>query len=263
MVTVAIETVAIATVTIATVAIETITIATVAIATVTIATVAITNVTIAADSIATVAITTVDVATVVVETVPIANVATSTVAIATVTIATVTTATVVIETFDLVRVSLPKHVFNISKVCAPLNPFLTQNLMQTRCCKVDDIFFLWKIETTHKDRCTQYGVTSTNVKLSSWKSDRTSMTLLPTQQKKKNWNRPNESATRWRVLKLFDQGGIYMCMYVYILQHNRQEVQALWVHHSLKNFILSCWCSWTCTSPRFLAFFSGNRFFAV
>ena len=76
------------------------------------------------------------------------------------------------KTFDLVRVSLPKHFSNISKVCAPLNPFLTQNLMQTRCCKVDDIFFLWKIETTHKDRCTQYGVTSTNVKLSSWKSDR-------------------------------------------------------------------------------------------
>ena len=71
-------------------------------------------------------------------------------------------------------------------------------------------FLLWKIETTHKDRCTQYGVTSTNVKLSSSKSDRTSMTLLPTQQKKKNWNRPNESATRWRVLKLFDQGGIFI-----------------------------------------------------
>ena len=34
------------------------------------------------------------------------------------------------------------------------------------------------------------------------------MTLLPTQQKKKNWNRPNESATRGRVLKLFNQGGI-------------------------------------------------------
>ena len=69
-------------------------------------------------------------------------------------------------------------------------------------------FFLWKIETTHKDRCTQYIVTSTNVKLSSWKSDTTSMALLPTQQKKKNWNRPSESATRWRVLQLFDQGGI-------------------------------------------------------
>ena len=93
------------------------------------------------------------------------------------------------KTFDLVRVLLPKHFSNISKVCAPLNRFLTQNLMQTRCCKVDDIFFLWKIETTHKDKCTQYGVTLTNVKLSSWKADRTSMTLLPTQQKK-NWN-PN------------------------------------------------------------------------
>ena len=69
------------------------------------------------------------------------------------------------KTFDLVRVSLPKHFSNISKVCAPLNPFLTQNLMQTRCCKVDEIFFfLWKIETTHKDRCTQYNVTSKNVK---------------------------------------------------------------------------------------------------
>ena len=80
--------------------------------------------------------------------------------------------------------------------------------MRTRCCKVDDIFFWWEIETTHKDWCTQYSVTSTNVKLSSWKSDRTSMTLLPTQQKKKNWNRQNESATRWRALKLFNQGGI-------------------------------------------------------
>ena len=85
------------------------------------------------------------------------------------------------KTFDLVRVSLPKHFSNISKVCAPLNPFLTQNLMHTRCCSRWH-FFLWKIETTHKDRCTQYGVTSTNVKLSSWKSDRTSMTLLPTQK---------------------------------------------------------------------------------
>ena len=45
------------------------------------------------------------------------------------------------KTFDLIRVSLSKHYSNISKVCAPLNPFLTQNLMQTRCCKVDDIFF--------------------------------------------------------------------------------------------------------------------------
>ena len=84
---------------------------------------------------------------------------------------------------------------------------LVRDLMQTRCCKVDNIFFLWKIETTHKDRCTQYSVTSTNVNLSSWKSDRTSMTLLPT-QRKKNCNRPNASATRWRVLKLFDEGGI-------------------------------------------------------
>ena len=119
------------------------------------------------------------------------------------------------KTFDLVRVSLPKHFSNISKVCAPLNPFLTQNLMQTRCCKVDDIFSLWKIETTQKDRCTQYSVTSTNVKLSSWKSDRTSMTLLPTQQKKESWNRSNESATRRRVLKLFDQGGIYNKKYFF------------------------------------------------
>ena len=46
------------------------------------------------------------------------------------------------EKFDLVRISLPKHFSNISKVCAPLNLFLTQNLMQTRCCKVDDIFFV-------------------------------------------------------------------------------------------------------------------------
>ena len=81
--------------------------------------------------------------------------------------------------------------------------FNANSLLQSRW---HFFFFLWKIETTHKDRCTQYGVTSTNVKLSSWKSDRMSMTLLPTQQKK-NWNRPNESATRWRVLKLFDQGG--------------------------------------------------------
>ena len=33
---------------------------------------------------------------------------------------------------------------NISKVCAPLNLFLTQNIMRTRCCKVDDIFFCEK-----------------------------------------------------------------------------------------------------------------------
>ena len=48
------------------------------------------------------------------------------------------------KTFYLVRVSLPKHFSNISKVCAPLNPFLAQNLMQTHCCKVDDIFFCEK-----------------------------------------------------------------------------------------------------------------------
>ena len=48
------------------------------------------------------------------------------------------------KTFDLHKVSLPKHFSNISKVCAPLNPFLTQNLMQTPCCKVDDIFFCEK-----------------------------------------------------------------------------------------------------------------------
>ena len=124
--------------------------------------------------------------------------------------------------------SLPKHFSNISKICAPLNPFLTQNLMQSRWH-----FFLWKIETTHKDRCTQYSVTSTNVKLSSWKSDRTSMTLLPRQQQKKNWNRPNESAIRWRVLKFFDQGGIDIIFneavlktsdsLILILRHPEQE----------------------------------------
>ena len=48
------------------------------------------------------------------------------------------------KTFDLVRVSLPKHFSNISKVCVRLHPFLTQNLMQTRCRKVDDIFFCEK-----------------------------------------------------------------------------------------------------------------------
>ena len=53
------------------------------------------------------------------------------------------------KTFDLVRVSLPKHFFNIPKVCAPLNPFLTQNLIQTRCCKVDDIFFLCEKSKPH------------------------------------------------------------------------------------------------------------------
>ena len=48
------------------------------------------------------------------------------------------------KTFDLVSVSLPKHFSNISKVCTPLNLSLTQNLMQTRCCKVNDIFFCEK-----------------------------------------------------------------------------------------------------------------------
>ena len=74
-------------------------------------------------------------------------------------------------------------------------------------------FFFVKNRNHTKDKCTQYSVTSTNVKLSSWKSDRTSMTLLPIQQKKKNLNRPNKSATRWRVLKLFDQGGTYCDFY--------------------------------------------------
>ena len=48
------------------------------------------------------------------------------------------------KTFYLFRVSLPKHFSNIFKVCALLNPFLTQNLMQTRFCKGDDIFFCEK-----------------------------------------------------------------------------------------------------------------------
>ena len=142
------------------------------------------------------------------------------------------------KTFDLVRVSLLKHFSNISKVCAPLNPFLAQHLMQTRYCKVDNIFFLWKIETTHKDRCTQYSVTSTNVKLSSWKSDRTLMTLLPTQQKKKNWNRPNESATRWRVLKLFDQGG--MCRSGKPFKKKRKK-PTTWKVYNLFNISPTTW----------------------
>ena len=108
------------------------------------------------------------------------------------------------KTFDLIKVSLPKHFQSLRTVKSIFNTkFNANSLLQSRWH-----FFLWKIEATHKDICTQYGVTSTNVKLSSWKSKRTSMTLLPTQQKKQNWNRPNGSTTRWRVLKLFDQGGI-------------------------------------------------------
>ena len=53
---------------------------------------------------------------------------------------------------------------SVSKVFTSLNPFLTQNLIQTRCCKFNSIFKTVK-NRKYVQRCIQDGVTFTNVKL--------------------------------------------------------------------------------------------------
>ena len=81
-------------------------------------------------------------------------------------------------------------------------------------------------------------------------------------KKKKNWNRPNESATRWRVLKLFDQGGILgfgaiRCI-VFVRSFYTSLLSAAVVFSvsiflasgTLQNCMFPCLCHYYLPSPR-------------
>ena len=70
------------------------------------------------------------------------------------------------------------------------------------------------------------------------------MTLLATQKNKMNWNRPNESAIRWRVLKLFDQGDSSSAVQYFAAKDSHYDTLFPKLKRSLAKIVNLCFSVW-------------------